>query len=354
MNSSTKYSLAENCTYIILLNWNGWRDTLACLESVFRSDNAQYRVVVCDNQSSDGSLAKIAAWARGEIAAEVPDSPRLASLVGAAAHPIHYSQLTATGIASGCGADPDSSLILIDNEKNLGFAAGNNVGLRYALDQADMTHVWLLNNDTVVDPACLSNMQARLSLEDTPAVCGSVIHFFDNPETIQAIGGNCFNSRTGVALESEGRFRPEHELADCELIEQKIDYLSGCSMMLPRNVLEKIGLLNEDYFLYYEEIDWFTRAESSVQCCIAADAHLYHREGGSIGSPTWQRTTPSLVADFHIFRSKHLFMRKYHPGNLLWCYLSSSMEIGKRILRGQFRNARVVFSVLLGATSLRS
>jgi len=260
---------------------------------------------------------------------------------------------TATEVHSGRAIDKGEPLIFIDNQENLGFAAGNNVGLRYALDQPDMSHVWILNNDTLIDPYCLSSMHSRLQREATPTVCGSIIHFFDSPETIQAIGGCCFNRRTGVASQTEGRFRPEHELDDCKLIEEKIDYVSGCSMLIPRCLLESVGLLNEDYFLYYEEIDWFARAGVSFRPCIAVDAHVYHREGGSIGSPSWRQAKPSLVADFHIFRSKHLFMRKYHPGNLAWCYLSSYLEIGKRIMRGQFGNARVVLSVLFGAKTFR-
>ncbi|MEH6517196.1 MAG: glycosyltransferase family 2 protein [Halioglobus sp.] len=345
--------MSDTCTYIILLNWNGWQDTIACLESIFNSRNAPFRVVVCDNNSSDGSLSKIAAWARGEISADVPQDPRLRTLVGGAVSPVEYVNLTAAAIGAGAVADKGEPLVLIDNEENGGFAAGNNVGLRYALNQADMSHVWILNNDTLVDPECLSNMQRRLQRESVPKVCGTVIHFFDNPETIQAIGGNCFNHRTGVAAQSEGRFRPEHELNDCNLIEKKIDYISGCSMLIPRCLLEKVGLLNEEYFLYYEEIDWFTRAGAASRPCIAADAHIYHREGGSIGSPSWRQAKPSLLADFHVFRSKHLFMRKYHRGSLFQCYLHSYIQVGKRVLRGQFRNALVVLSVLLGATSFR-
>ena len=286
--------VTDNCTYIILLNWNGWQDTIACLESIFQSRGCHYRVVVCDNNSSDGSLLKIAAWARGEISADVPEDSRLRRLVGGVVRPVESMSLTATSIASGFITDTGEPLVLIDNEENGGFAAGNNVGLRYALGQPDMSHVWILNNDTLVDPDCLSNMQRRLRQEATPRVCGTVIHFFDNPETIQAIGGNCFNQRTGVAAESEGRFRPENELGDCSLIEEKIDYISGCSMLIPRCLLQSVGLLNEEYFLYYEEIDWFTRAGVDSRPCIAIDAHIYHREGGSIGSPSWHQSTPSL------------------------------------------------------------
>lgn len=346
--------MIDSCTYVILLNWNGWRDTVACLDSIFQSCDAKFRVVVCDNDSSDGSLLKIAAWANGEISAEAPGDQRLQEFVGGTTHPVTYARLSASEIHAGKNTDRGEPLVLIDNENNLGFAAGNNVGLRYALNQADMSNAWILNNDTLVDPRCLASMLRRLRCEDTPKVCGSIIHFFDNPKTIQAIGGNRFNKRTGVASQSEGRFRNEHELDDCKLIEEKIDYVSGCSMLIPRSLLESVGLLNEDYFLYYEEIDWFTRAGLSSKPCIAADAHVYHREGGSIGSPSLLQSRPSLLADFHIFRSKHLFMSKYHRSNLFWCYLHSCGEIGKRILRGHFKNARVVLSVMLGATSFRA
>jgi GT2 family glycosyltransferase len=345
--------MTNSCTYVILLNWNGWKDTIACLESLFQSSGAAMRVVVCDNNSSDDSLSKISDWARGHCPVELPDDERLRDFMGSVNLPVNFAMLSATDVNAGRITDNGEPLVLINNENNDGFAAGNNVGLRYALDQDDMSHVWILNNDTVVDPGCLSSMLRRLQQEKTSKVCGSIIHFYDNPTIIQAIGGSCFNTRTGVASQTEGRFRPENDLADCYLIEQKIDYLSGCSMLIPRDVLERVGLLNEDYFLYYEEIDWFTRAGKFSQPCIAVDAHVYHREGGSIGSPSWRETKPSLLADFHIFRSKHLFMQQYYRENMLWCYATSWLEIGKRIVRGQFRNAFVVLSVLFGATRLR-
>jgi len=129
--------------------------------------------------------------------------------------------------------------------------------------------------------------------------------------------------------------------------------LRGALLAVTGETLHRFGSFDEGYFLYYEEIDWFTRAGESSGPCIAVDAHVYHREGGSIGSPNWRQARPSLLADFHIFRSKHLFMQKYHRTNLLWCYLHSCREVAKRVIRGQFRNAFVVLSVLLGATSFR-
>jgi GT2 family glycosyltransferase len=145
--------MAKSCTYVILLNWNGWKDTIACLESLFQTVEAQFRVVVCDNRSSDESLANIAAWANGSVTADVPDNRRLASLVKGTSMHVDYLMCTSSEIASGCVNDNGEPLILIDNGENLGFAGGNNVGLRYALSQRDMTHTWILNNDTLVDPA---------------------------------------------------------------------------------------------------------------------------------------------------------------------------------------------------------
>ena len=339
-------------TYVVLLNWNGWRDTIACLDSLCATDHPRVKLVVCDNDSADGSLDRIRAWCRAEIAPEAPADARLRATMRTRQSPVSFHDTTASAVFSGSADAGDSRLVLIDNEANLGFAAGNNVGLRFALSQPDMSHVWILNNDTVVDRDCLGNMLRRLEREPHPAVCGSMIHFYDDPRVIQAIGGNRFNARTGVALESEGRFLSEGTDIDIDAIENRLDYISGCSMLIPRGLLESVGLLNDDYFLYYEEIDWFTRAGTGVKRCVATDARVYHREGGSIGSPSLRERTPSRTADFHIFRSKHLFMRKFYRHNLWACYLSTALAAAKRVARGQFRNARVVLSVLLGAGSL--
>jgi hypothetical protein len=88
-------------------------------------------------------------------------------------------------------------------------------------------------------------------------------------------------------------------------METELDYLSGCSMLLPRAFLEEVGLMNEDYFLYYEEIDWFTRAAGRFDLLVAADAHLYHREGGSIGSRSWRRPVAAL-GPAHVRSRLHL------------------------------------------------
>ena len=338
--------------YVVLLNWNGWRDTIACLESLFASRHPRLRVVVCDNASSDDSLEHIAAWAEGRQAAERPDHPRLARLLRTEQVPVAFQRIDRCTAESGtCKAA--APLVLIDNGANLGFAAGNNVGLRFALGQEDMEYAWLLNNDTLVEPDCLRNMLRCLASSPPRAVCGSMIHFFDQPEIIQAVGGNRFNRLTGCAARSEGRFSHERAALDINRIESELAYLSGCSILLPRDFLEHVGLMSEDYFLYYEEIDWFTRAAGRYTLRIAGDARLYHREGSSIGSRTLHRTA-SPLSDFHMFRSRLIFMRKYCQRFLALCYVDSWVEVAKRLMRGQYRNAWTVGTVLLNRHPLGS
>jgi GT2 family glycosyltransferase len=327
-------------SYILLLNWNGWKDSIACLESLLPNIARGARVILCDNASSDDSLSMIQRWANATLSATRPGLPRLDRLQSNSnAKP--RTQLLQWNNGNYGRIDPEAELILLDNGANRGFAAGNNTGLRLALAQSDMRHVWLLNNDTLVEPDCLAQMHRRLNEHGGLAVCGSVIHFFDQPAVIQCLGGNRFDRRRGRALQSEGRYLTEEQVPDAARIEGSLDYLSGCSMLLPRQFLEEVGLMSEEYFLYYEEIDWFTRAAGRFDLVVARDARLYHREGGSIGSRSWNRG-PSRIADMHMFRSRRRFMQRYYPDNLWHCTLSNWIDVGKRLAKGQWRNAVVI------------
>jgi len=342
--------MSNKMVYVVLLNWHGWRDTIACLTSLFASTDIMLRVVVCDNASKDGSLEHISAWADGLECADPPSHPRLIKLFGKIQWPLQYSRMDRATAEQGT-RHYNAPLVLVDNGANLGFAAGNNVGLRFALSQPDMDYVWILNNDTLVEPDCLGNMLRRLESEPGNAVCGSMIHFFDQPEIIQAAGGNRFNHLTGRADCSAARFTHERAALDIAAIESGLDYISGCSVLLPREFLESVGLMSEDYFLYYEEIDWFTRAQGRYKICIAKDAQIYHREGAAIGSENWQRPA-SVLSDFHMFQSRLIYMRKHCRRYLGLCYADSWIQVVKRVLRGQYSNAWTVSSVLLGKQTL--
>ena len=338
----------EPCVYVVLLNWNGWQDTVACLESVFASDDVNFKVVGCDNASSDGSLSYIEQWAQGHLATKVEGHPRLYPLRRASQASVGFQSIRLEELGDGAsltGIVPP--LTLLDNQANIGFAAGNNTGIDYAMSQPEMTHIWLLNNDTLVEPDCLKNMLDRLDESTVPAICGSRIMFYDAPEVVQAMGGNSYNRWRGDSSMSLGRGLLQGELKETAWYESKLDYLCGASILLPRTFVDAVGLMEESYFLYYEELDWMLRAKGRYRQLIADAAVVYHREGSSIGSASWQRG-PSLLSEFYKFRNKLAFTRKFFPYALLTSYLFSWLQVANRIRKGYWRNAWLISQVLLG------
>lgn len=330
MHYSVNNSAHGNIVYVVILNWNGWQDTVDCLNSLLNSDNDNIKIVICDNGSSDNSIKEINNW-------------------GSAEYDIGVANISA-GETNGNASAASSTITLIYNQDNLGFAAGNNTGLRYALAQQDMSHVWLLNNDTEVAPECLSAMLTRLENFSKPAICGSRIMFHEDIAIVQALGGNTFNKYTGIAGQSLGRFGQENSPRDTKKIEGTIDYLSGCSILLPRSFLETIGLMDEQYFLYYEEIDWAVRANKQFANIYADDAVVYHKEGASIGSASL-KTAPSLLSEFYCNKSKLLFMKKHYPLNLPWCYLALLGQVFNRCRRRQWHQGYQLLSIIFGKQS---
>lgn len=333
--------------YMVLVNWNGWADTIECLESVFRQDYPNYRVVVCDNASLDGSLNHLEAWAAGRAPYVPPqDSPLRHLTTPALSKPLDFLVLDHQSAEQGVhGADP--ALLLVDGGGNLGFAGGNNVGMRYALARGDADYIWLLNNDTVIEPDCLTRMVRRLRDHPGPATCGSRILFYADPNVVQALGGGRFNRWTAISSQSLGRFLPADQAVDTAAIERQLSYIVGCSWLLPRSYLVDVGLMDERYFLYYEEVDWVLRAGGRYALCYADDARVYHKEGSSIGTPTGARPS-SLLSDFYIFRNKLWITRRHFPLGLPSVYLATLIQAGRRALRGQWDKAWLILKVLLG------
>ncbi|MCP5133238.1 MAG: glycosyltransferase family 2 protein [Gammaproteobacteria bacterium] len=333
--------------YIILVNWNGWMDTVECLESLFRQDYEHYRVVVCDNASRDDSLGHLDAWASGRTPYVPPEHSPLRHLsTPAIQKPLDFLLLDRKSAEQG-GPGSDPALLLIDGGGNLGFAGGNNAGMRYALARGDADYIWLLNNDTIVEPDCLTRMVWRLRNQPGPATCGSRILFYSHPETVQALGGGRFNRWTAISSQSLGRFLPASQAVDAAAYERQMSYIVGCSWLLPRAYLEEVGLMDESYFLYYEEVDWVLRAGGRYALCYADDARVYHKEGSSIGTPTGSRPS-SLLSDFYIFRNKLLITRRYFPLGLPTVYVATLIQAGRRALRGQWDKAWLILKVLLG------
>lgn len=314
------------------MNWNGWRDTIECLESVFRLRNTDFTVLVCDNASTDGSLEKIKAWARGELSASVCNQDLAFLTIPPVPKPISFDEITSTP-RSGSPDGLSARLILIQTGCNLGFAGGNNVGLRYALAQKNSDLFWLLNNDTVVDPNALLSLVQRMQQRPDAGMCGSTLLYYDHPRIVQALGGSIYNQWTARGGHI-GLGQNSDDLPNCDTVERQMKYVVGASMIVSRVFLEQIGLMSEAYFLYSEEIDWATRARGRFSLAYAPLSIVYHKEGGSIGTSA-NRRERSSTSDYYSARSRMLYTRKYFPGAL---FLVVVALLGGSLLRCVARN----------------
>lgn len=275
--------LAQPKVYVITLNWNSWKLTLPCLESLLQSDYSNYCVVVCDNGSTDGSVSLMLDWATGRVLASAPHSEALRDLVEPAiTKPVPLTFYSRAEAEAG-GAPEDERLVLIQTGANLGFAGGCNVGMRYALARGDADFIWLVNNDSLVPKASLQHLISRVIADPTIGLCGSTLLGVKHPNKIQALGGARWRKWTGTSKHigiSEAWPKPDLNL---QQIEAQMDYVVGASMLASRRFLETVGLLAEDYFLYYEEIDWAMRAKKHFRLAYAPESIVYHLEGGSSG-----------------------------------------------------------------------
>ncbi len=333
--------------YVLVINWNGWTDTIECLESVFRLDYHDYRVIVCDNGSKDGSLGRIIDWAEGnsEIPTNAKRSPHHDLVSPPVEKPLSYAVYDRCQAEGGGDSNFDPHLILIKTGGNLGFAGGNNVGLRYALARSDFDHVWLLNNDTVVEPRSLSALITRMADKPSAGMCGSTLVLYEKPDRIQARGGGWYCKWIGLPWHL-GQLEKIGSQPRTEHVEKWMNYVVGASLLVSRNFLFDVGLMREDYFLYFEEIDWLQRAGAPFTLAYASDSIVYHKIGASIGTSTDPRKK-SLVCDYYNIRNRIRFTREYYPLALLTVYPVLCLAILNRLLFGQWRRGLMILRLML-------
>lgn len=211
---------------VVVLNWNGWRDTVACVESLRAQTLKPEWIVVVDNASTDDSVQALRA---------------------------------------AC-----SDVTLLESGGNFGFAGGNNVGVRWALAQGAEA-VWLLNNDAFAEPDALAQLvQTDLARPDAGLI-GTRIYEVSRPGVLQCWGGGWINLWAGRAREF-----------DHPVPESAIDYVSGCSLYMTKRGLERSGLLDEGFFMYFEDAELSLRYRADGWALAVADgARVSHRGGAS-------------------------------------------------------------------------
>lgn len=307
--------------YIVIVNYKKWEDARECLDFLFRSDYQQFSVILVDNNSGNGSLQKLMEWADSPAQATSADLP---FHTGDLRKPIGY-RLFDRKEWERTTADRAvlPRLIFVQNDSNSGFAAGNNVALRPLI--ADDAWVWLLNPDMIVQADTLSE-SVRFAIEQPfRTISGPVVKQYDPPHAIHIYGGARINRKSGTVV----FLKEQAELP-------RLDYISGGALFTHTAHLREIGLLPEEYFLYWEETDWCFRAkEKGYAMKVCETAICYDKIGTTIGR--------GFLAEYYYTRNGLIFLSRHNGtgkepqmGFVLLRFL-------KRIATGEWGKARGVY-----------
>ncbi|MCL4428818.1 MAG: glycosyltransferase family 2 protein [Deltaproteobacteria bacterium] len=325
--------------YIIVLNYKTWKDTVECLESIYGNSYDNYRVIIVDNNSENNSVEYIKDWVRRKKNVKIPENYIVLDE--------NFSiENNADGYYNDHNARPP--LIIIKALKNRGFAAGNNLGIKYALYRNDFEYIWLLNNDTVIDKDSLTNLVSKAQEYDKHGekigIIGSKILFYDNKDVIQGIGVK-YNKwigtvkYIGLSEKDAGQFDDEKYILSA-------DYVIGASMFATRAFLKETGLLSEDYFLYFEELDWVLRGKRvGFNIGYSWKSRVYHKEGATVGSSSKGKLR-SEKADYYTFKNRIVFTKKFFPKSIFTVYAGFIFVAFNRIKRGQFKRLGTICSAL--------
>jgi GT2 family glycosyltransferase len=341
---------------IVTVNWNGWSDTLECLEAVFKLKGFQGPVVVVDNGSTDGSVDFIAAWARGELSI-FPKSkhPQIESLVlPPVAKPIPFKLLESSSLNDAGYLDTACRLFVVCTGQNLGFAGANNLGMSLLLQLADIELLWLVNNDALPRGDALEELTAAADLQGLPQIYGSALLEYSDPLTIQAVGGK-YSPYSG---------RSKHVLAGQPITcldrlgdRIAVDYPAGAAMVVNRSFIKEHGLMSEDYFLYCEEIDWVLRTRPPKKAFAVPRSVVFHK-GGASTAADWKGVDRGLTADYYTLRNRLLLARQVSLWAFFCCAILMPVTVVRRVFRprrGTVSNAfQAIRDGLLGRTGKRS
>uniref|UniRef100_E6PN33 Putative glycosyl transferase family 2 (Rhamnosyl transferase) n=1 Tax=mine drainage metagenome TaxID=410659 RepID=E6PN33_9ZZZZ len=218
--------LEQPLVIIIILNWNGWQDTLNCLSTLKEVDYKNFNLIIIDNGSIDDSINRLRA--------------------------------------------EDPNLKIIETGGNRGFAGGCNVGIWHAFEMG-AKYIWLLNNDTKVDQKSLSALVAAAEDNQEIGAVGSVLYEMDHPNLIQAWGGGVVDLHTGKSHHVKKQ-------------NDAFNYLTGGSLLLKVKALQQCGLLDEGFFVYWEDTDLsFRLVASGWKLAVEPTSKVWHKESASTG-----------------------------------------------------------------------
>lgn len=285
---------------IIILNWDGWEDTIECLESVYQINYPAYNIIVVDNGSKGESITKIKEYASGNLLVSseyfnyTKDNKPI-SLIEYSHEDFKFKKHSLEKLEN---YSLEKKLILIKNNKNDGFAEGNNIAIRYALKFLSPDYVLLLNNDAVVDPHFLTELVQAAENDPEIGVLGPTIYDYKPPGKLQSTGSKIlWNNGDAVNLSIENDRKAG--------IPKEVDAVTGCALLAKSEVFNKVGLLNKNYFAYFEEIEWCVRVKKAFYKIVYVPRGKIWHKGGA---------TSNKITGFAVYqhtRNRFWFMKTH-------------------------------------------
>lgn len=316
----------KNNTAIILLNYNGWRDTILCIESLQALGDQPYSVFIVDNASTDGSHAELLAYIKHNY-----------SRLGYAEFVTDKEWENQVEISN---TQPDRSIHLIQSGTNGGFAFGNNVGIKRAIECNTFNYFWLLNSDTIVESNALRPMINEFNRDEKIGMVGSVLIYMDTKQIIQAVGGVEFYNHLARG-DQIGNGANIAQAKDFSKNAESLSYIAGASLLISSDFIKDVGLMTEHYFLYFEELDWSLRAKKKgYRLSVALDSVVFHKEGASIG--TSSKNTRSLLSEYYLSRNLIMCYRHLLPIFLPFALFRNIVNGIKLIKKGDFNRIKII------------
>jgi len=292
---------------ILILNFGNHADTLECLRSIEANDYHNCRLTIVDILNLNNSVDIINHW--------ISDH------------------------------DP-ASYHLIQINENMGFAFANNLGLKHILEDKNSEYIWLLNNDTKIAPDSITELidyyeQFR---DDKIGFVGSKLLDYSKPDQIQTMG-SIYKPWTGYfKIIGEGEL-DKGQYDNMNLI---VDYIFGAAMFCHKSLIKEIGLMPEEYFLYFEDVDWCVAAKKSgFKTRVCSSSKVYHKQGGSTGTIHKEKRFDSATAGY-LYKNYLKFYRKHHKFLIPVAYLILIKQLAGHLYHRRLKAAGLVIKAILG------
>ncbi len=313
---------------LIVLNWNGWQHSVRCLDSLRPVlDERQTRLIICDNGSTDDSWQHLCDWLYRQFSAE----------------DLHIDAPIDNAQEKKLPNSTQARAVLLQTGENRGFAGGMNVGLRYALHFFECDYVWLLNNDVEIAADALQALRNCSQAQPDWGMIGSTILDAQDRHIVQCAGG-CRYYPLLTLLRNIGQGLSVEQAR--KLPATRLDYAQGAALYLKVAAVQEIGLLNEEYFLFYEELDYAQRLrQAGYPIGWCRQAYVYHQGSASVGAYS-QDKIKLQRANYYENLSTLKYSRNFHAA---WLWLILPLRFILKSLALLLRRQFFLFPPLLKA-----